>query len=216
MEKRIRTLWLASVVTLICAGCAVGQKYNLRVAQPELPVAGSGEVAVAVLDQRSHLLNGKDPAIAGIMRGGWGNPFYVTTASGKPLAEDMLDVLVRALERKGYSVTPVGVAANADTAPALGALRGLNKEKALLLAFERWSPDLGAGGRVGLQHRLVLSVLDRQGRIAATAVEEGHDDIGTIKGMSRVTERFEEYAVAAFKDKIEALFSRPEIVGAMR
>ena len=71
-------------------GCAIGNKYDYEVASIELPVVGTNEIGVAVVDRRPYVVSGdKQPDFVGLQRGGFGNPFDVTTKSGNPMAADM-------------------------------------------------------------------------------------------------------------------------------
>ena len=101
---------VARGLTLLCllglmSGCAVGNRYSYDSGELILPVNGSGEIGLLVLDQRTYVLSGdKDPSFVGLQRGGFGNPFDVKTQSGKPLAEEMQSRLARGLEAHGFSV----------------------------------------------------------------------------------------------------------------
>jgi hypothetical protein len=203
-------------LVLFMSGCAVGQKYNLMLADPKIQVSGNGTIAVAVQDQRPIIIEGKEPTIAGLIRGGWGLPFHTYTTSGNPLAIDMAETVKKSLEKTGFSVLTVVAVPAADNKPALEVLKQQQQKKSLLLTFSVWLPDLGSGGNLSLDHDLKLYVLGAQGQVLVETVSSGHEDIGKIGGFSGITERYEEYTVAAFKAKIEALFNRPGILEALR
>ena len=82
-----------SLLIMAVTGCAIGNQYDYRTANVSLPLTGDGVLGVGVLDNRSYVLSGeKEPNFVGLQRGGFANPFNVTTASGKPLTDDMSDV----------------------------------------------------------------------------------------------------------------------------
>ncbi len=67
----------------LCAGCAT---YNYHDVIPHLQATGSGQVVVVTHDQRPYVVSGgTDPALIGLLRSGFGIPYPVSTASGRPL-----------------------------------------------------------------------------------------------------------------------------------
>lgn len=67
---------------LACFLSACFPKYRYDRMNVALNRAGSGSVAIAVLDQRPYVRSGeKDPSFVGIMRGGYGNPFSLYTST---------------------------------------------------------------------------------------------------------------------------------------
>ena len=65
---------------LLIAGCAAGNQYDYSGSDLALPITGSGDIGVAVLDVRPYVLNGdKKPDFVGLQRGGFGNPFDVSS-----------------------------------------------------------------------------------------------------------------------------------------
>ena len=58
---------------------------------------------LAVQDFRPYVLNGdEEPGFVGLQRGGYGNPFDVTTLTGRPMTEDMAEAMVKGLSDVGY------------------------------------------------------------------------------------------------------------------
>lgn len=99
--KSFKAFTLVFLVFLV-SGCAIGNKYDYQNAELSLPVGGSGELGLAVVDNRSYVRNGdKAPNFIGSQRGGFGNPFDVTTASGRSLISDMEDALKSSLTNSG-------------------------------------------------------------------------------------------------------------------
>jgi hypothetical protein len=85
-----------------------------------------------------------------------------------------------------------------------------------MLTVKEWKPDLGSGGRLGLTYDLKMSPVNRNGIALASVEEEGHKQIGVIKGFSRIIERFEEYTATAFQQEIENMLNNPEIARHLR
>ncbi len=65
--------WLLLGSFLGLAACSYTMPYEGTMILPE---TGTGKVAVATVDERPYVLNGKNPpTYVGIIRGGFGNPF---------------------------------------------------------------------------------------------------------------------------------------------
>jgi len=102
-----------AILLLALGGCAVGNRYDYGSAISGLPVSGSGKLAVDVVDARPYVLSGeKKPDFVGLQRGGFGNPFDVRTASGRPLAVEMRESIASALQKQGYVVVSDAEAAS--------------------------------------------------------------------------------------------------------
>src|SRR5215467_405474 len=98
------------LISLFVASCAVGNKYDYRSTTLALPIkpVDNKTLILSVQDFRPYVLNNdKDPSFVGIQRGGYGNPFNVTTLSGRPMTEDMADAMVKGLTDVGYRVNYV-------------------------------------------------------------------------------------------------------------
>jgi hypothetical protein len=88
----------------LLGGCAVAQK--IRYHDAELTINASGNIMIAVtsLDGRPYIKKGgKDKTYIGTFRGGFGNPFDVSTESHKPLADDITSGICASLQKKGLT-----------------------------------------------------------------------------------------------------------------
>jgi hypothetical protein len=214
-SKLTRLVLLAGMACWI-GGCAVGQTYSVLNASPDLTMSGDAALAVGVQDQRDYIVSQRNqPQQAGIIRGGWGNPFYVTTTSGRPLAEDMCESICKALRRRGFQPVVVDTVPSEDKAAVVEKLKTTGTDRAVYLALREWKPDLGAGGNLGLTYDLILSVYAASGDLLAERGTAGHDDLGELKGMGFI-EVYEEKVSTAFARKTEALFNAPEILAALK
>src|SRR5262245_44940355 len=94
----------------LLAACAVGNKHSYHAEVAYVPETGSGPVSLATHDQRPYVISGKKaPEFVGVSRGGYGNPFDVTTENGRPLAEAMTQAVANTLSQKGFRSIPVTV-----------------------------------------------------------------------------------------------------------
>ena len=198
------------LVLFALTGCAVGNKYDYRMANAALPLAGSGDVGVAVVDNRSYVLSGdKEPEFIGLQRGGFGNPFDVTTASGQPLTDDLQAALQTALENSGYSVTPLSIG-SADATAISAAVADGGQPRNVVLTVTDWKTDVAMSVR--LIYDLVLRVFAEDGEILATSEARGDEKV-TGAGMASQNSKT---AAAAFETKIGRLFNNPDIIAALQ
>ena len=72
---------------LLLGGCALTEGYKYDAAPVSLgSLSAPGRISLAVLDARPYVASGNKPEkFAGLMRGGYGNPFDVSTANGNPV-----------------------------------------------------------------------------------------------------------------------------------
>jgi hypothetical protein len=155
---RIGVLAVLAALLLTLGGCAVGNRYDYGSSIRGLPVSGSGQIAVDVVDARPYVLNGeKSPDFVGLQRGGFGNPFDVRTASGKPLAAEMREAIRKALEQQGFAVMDGAAAA----------------PRKLELRVIEWQTDVMM--RMKTLYDLRLSVFDASGTLLAHSETKGED-----------------------------------------
>lgn len=168
----VRVVFLVAFVS----GCAVGNQYDYRMANLPMSVEGKSKVGVSVDDTRPYVVNGsKQPNFIGLQRGGFGNPFNVTTESGLPLAEDMQESLSKSLAARGFKVIPLSV----DNGDIAGVVQAAGKDGLLrvaVLEIKEWKSD--AMMRLTMHHDLVLSVYDAQGALLAETRSAKSDAIG--------------------------------------
>ena len=87
MKNRLKFAFVLAAM-FMATGC-IKYTYNLAKVKPEFHPAGNCSVAVASQDQRSYVISGKTkPQVVGVIRGAFGNPLYMTTATRRPLADE--------------------------------------------------------------------------------------------------------------------------------
>ncbi|MFA5631131.1 MAG: hypothetical protein WC997_06450 [Porticoccaceae bacterium] len=200
---------LAVLLLAITTGCAVGNKYDYSSVSVSLPLQGSGELGVAVVENRAYVVSGdKAPDFIGIQRGGFGNPFNVTTKSGKPLTEDMAASLGAALERSGFKVSALDVRSPDASVIAAAATRQ-GQQRNVILKVNEWKTDVMM--RIRLIYDLDLQITDGAGRTIASNRLQGDEVIGGggFEGQNAGS------ASSSFEAKIGRLFNKPEIFAAL-
>lgn len=134
MLARLTVLAMA----LMLSACAIGNEYDYNTATPGLAASGTNSVTVAISDQRPYVLSGdKSPAFVGLQRGGYGNPFDVTTTGEQPFATQFSGAVARALSAKGYQAVsqPVAPGTPADKVP-------FETDRLLYIAMREWKSDV--------------------------------------------------------------------------
>ncbi len=198
------------VVAALLGGCAVGQSISYADAPVAMQgVSSSGSVAVAVQDERPYVLSGnKSERFVGLMRGGFGNPFDVTTKSGAPLADDMRDAIGRALKAHGASVVPVSVAFRDSAVTAKRKLLDAKARRAILVTLREWKSDSMMA--TDIHYDATLAIFDESGNQLAMSTIRGMDNLGNLgitphEGVNREAGR-----------KIDRLFDDEKIIAALK
>ena len=184
---------LASLgVVAILGGCAFGQQYSYADAPVAMQgVSSTGTVALGVQDQRSYVLSGnKSERFVGLQRGGFGNPFDVTTA-GAPLAEEYRDAIARAMKARGVSVTPVTIPLRDTMSAAKQKVLDAKARRAALVTLREWKSDTMMN--TDLHYDVTLTIFDEAGKELAASSIKGSDNLGNLglvsakDGVSKVT-----------------------------
>jgi len=202
MKKFVSVL----AITLLLGACAIGNQYSYESPGMNLPAHGPGEIGLLVVDRRPYVLDGdKPPNFVGLQRGGYGNPFNVTTQSGKPMSVEMQVTLAHALERNDFVVKELSTASPDDSGIA-DAVRKTGASRNVVLILNEWKTDAMAS--FALSYDVELRILDWDGTALASAksaaVKEKMGAAGFESGNSIA-------ASQAFASKLNQLFSNPSI-----
>lgn len=206
--QSIRLLFV--LATLALSGCAVGNSVDFKSQATTTTMQTDKAVALAVQDQRSFILNGdKQPNFVGIRRGGFGNPFDVTTRSGASFASEVAGQVAQALTTAGAKVETVSVGPNADPQKAVDAVLGTKAERGVALLIKQWKSDLYANMEVDFDLR--LQVYDAEGKLLAEAKQAGNNRLGSVTFESELSKA----ASQSLKSKLEALLNDPAVMAAL-
>lgn len=159
------------------AGCAVGNKHSYHEASASIRVAQGASFAVAAQDERPYVLSGgKASNFVGVQRAGFGNPYNVTTQSGKPLADDIATSAAQSLSQSGAKVHPVLLAPRLTREQAISELMAVGADKLLLINFTELKSD--TYNNTAFHYRMSAYVCDAQGRVVAENTVSGRDHLG--------------------------------------
>ena len=196
---------------LFLGGCAIGVKHDYEQKGLDIGITTPATVAVGTLDKRTYVVNGeKAPNFVGISRGGFGNPFDVTTRSGMPLAGDISRAIAGSLKNRGVNAQTVELRPALTPEQARAAVGAAGAQRSVLLTLLEWKSDMMV--QVGLQYDLDLRVYDKDGKMLASRRQEGKENLGSggfePGGASLVLPRF--------RRMMELLFQEPDIVKALQ
>ena len=207
MHKLVLVLFLGVLVS----GCAIGNSYRYDLGDAAFTVKSDKTVAVSAVDLRPYVRpDDKTPDFVGLQRGGFGNPFDVTTRSGKPLAEDMATSIVKALNQANVRAFSVAVASGSGVSAAREQLLKADAERFALLLIREWKTNTYVNTE--LFNDITLQVLRDDGSQIAEKTLQGRETLGAtfVPADARV------HAEKAFKARLESVFNDPEIAGALR
>lgn len=200
-------------VCLFLGACAIGNKHEYSGQAPEVSVPSKNSVAIGVRDQRPYVVSGNKPGtFVGISRGGFGNTFDITTASGKPLAEDFRATIAQVFKRSGVSVKETAISPSEGDSGARQALITLGQVRSLLLTLTEWKSDTYMG--TSLEYDIRLVVFDSAGKALAEKTLKGSDNLGS--SLMNPPGHAKDVIPPAYRKKLEELLTSVEIRQALR
>jgi hypothetical protein len=201
----------AGLTVWFLGGCAMGVKHDYQ-GPLELGVSTSAPVVVATLDHRPYVMNGqKAPNFVGLSRGGFGNPFDVTTQSGKPLASDISSAIVASMKGKGVDARMVELKPGLSESQAISDLRTGGAPKSVLLTLREWKGDTMVN--VGFAYNMDLRVFDRSGNVLASKTQHGNENLGAGSPFSPGGG---DQVLPRYRRMMELLFRDPDVVKALQ
>jgi hypothetical protein len=211
---RVLQLFALTASLLTVTGCVIGAEYDYHTLRPQLQRATPSAcvIASAVQDQRVEIRTGdKEPDFVGLLRGGYGNPFDVGTASERPLAEDLSGVVGQALTRAGYRVHTVPLAPHVTREQAIDKLAQTGASCMLFVDYRSLKSDTFQN--TALIYDIEATVTNPAGRPLARARVEGRDNLGgsgwNPKGHAAAT------VPRAVEKLLQRLLDDPAIVRAL-
>ncbi|MGV8996465.1 MAG: hypothetical protein ACOH12_05915 [Parvibaculaceae bacterium] len=198
----------------LLAGCAVGNKIDYSQQYPAMaPITQGQTVTLGLQDMRPYVLSGdKDANFVGVQRGGYGNPFDVTTSSGRPLADDLLMTFSSALKRGGANVTSTTVAGSKSVAQAVEQLGKNGSNRVMLISFPEWKSDSFMNSWV--MYDVTAKVFDKGGKLLGEKHLQGKQSV--VAGAAYADNEAANTITDAFSVVIKDLMNAPEIVAALQ
>ncbi|MEX1152417.1 hypothetical protein [Parvibaculum sp.] len=184
--------------------CAAGNKidYSGRYSAAT-PVKPGTTIALGVQDLRSAVVSGeKSPDYVGKQRDGWGIPFDVRTGSGRPLADEVNDLIQNSLSRGGGTITPVGLAPTMGREQVQSALAAPGTDRQVYVSVREWRSD--SLMRTSIVYDITAQVFDRDGQPLAENRVQGDEAIDTAalyKGGQAIADVFQRAVDTMLRDE---------------
>jgi hypothetical protein len=189
----------------------MGVRHNYDQKALNLGITTSATVGVGTLDHRPYVINGqKAENFVGVSRGGFGNPFDVTTQSGRPLASDISSSIVSSMKIDGVDAKAVELRPALSVDEATTALSAAGAQKSVMITLLEWKGD--AMVNVGLNYDFLLRVFDKDGKLLTSKLQQGRENLGsadpfTPGGTSQILPRYRRMMKMLFResDVVKAL-----------
>ncbi|MBI5165918.1 MAG: hypothetical protein HY985_18710 [Magnetospirillum sp.] len=179
--------------------CAFGNTIDYKNAAPALTAGTAKTVAVAVTDQRPYVVAGSNtPQWVGMIRGGFGNPFGVHTASGDPFASDVAVAVAAGL--KAQNVRAVVASSDADR----------TADRILRVTIREWKSD--SMYNTSVLYDLGAEVTDASGKVLGRNDVKNYTVFNSFGSMLSTTL---DKVVVQFKAAVADLLNAPDIQRAL-
>lgn len=203
MKMKILLL-LITCISLV--GCAVGRKVDYAQSSLTLDYSNKKKLAVGAQDKRQYIVfEQKKENFVGLMRGGFGNPFDVTTSTNNAFADDVTSILIEAIRHSGGVAVPLSLAPNTSRADVIQKVKRSEAPNALILTIHEWKSDSTTSTNIYFD--LEMEVLDQNGVVQAKNRIQGVEQISGSFWAADPFEHVEKNAPKILKSKIEELFA---------
>ena len=176
-----RFFLLLSVALLASCGSnsAIDRTENYIYAWPNINYEMNEDITIGVIDHREYVTNDKvDPSYVGIMRGGYGNPWYMHTESGKPLADDISQAVVSGFLNSGIDAKNIRLNPKASIKDAASNLNSSDSSKKLLIIIGQWKSDTYKN--TNFYYQLTVKTYDQSGENIASYTAQSSDDGASV------------------------------------
>lgn len=171
----------------------------------KLTVPFEGPMAMAVLDARPDVVNGeRKETFVGFSRSLYGIPYPAHTQSKKPFAQDLSNLVNRALKLGKTPAEVVVVSPFTGRQTAVEALRKSGAERLILLEIRDWWSDTLV--HTDLHYDVALTILNAEGQELGSTSAVGHDELGKRKRPERRD------VTTATNNILETLFTAETVV----
>lgn len=212
MENKMK-FYILLVIMFVLGGC-IRYTYSLVKVTPELNPAGEGTIAIASQDIRPYIVSGeRKPQMVGVIRGTFGNPISMTTASRRPLADEMGEVISGALKKNGFQPILVTVGPTESEEQVQKKLMATGAKKLIHFQIMQWKSD--TWNNLRLESSLKLNVFNTGGKAMVKKELSGDENLGWVAGVNMV-KHTRTKVKEAFKARMEALFNAPEVLNALK
>ena len=205
---------LSSLILSLMFGCGWSswRKFDYLNTSPTISFSSERSIALAVHDQRPQVLSKKSlPQHVGVLRGGFGNPFKASTASGMPLSDEMLQSISSSLRNKGFSITQVKLTPWEKQEEALEKLKNTGAERIILITLKEWRSNTYQ--YTALYYDAELKVYDNKKEFLAKSRVSGDQNLGG--SVLDPPSSAKKNVPLSTKEKLSKLLNKPDVQNAL-
>jgi len=136
----------------------------------------------------------------------------VTTSSGRPLADDLLQAFTNTLRSAGTVVTGSTLSGTLSPEMAISTLAKSGTERILYISFKEWKSDSFANSWI--IYDVTAQIYDKNKKLLGSNHLQGKDAITSSAAMA--ANDANNSITTAFQLKIKELLSSPEIIAALQ
>jgi len=214
------TVAVIAMTAALLAGCVT--PIALDKESPDLSYKFAQPTAVAVIDDRDTLHDGKPPTFIGRAHSVFGipsdmetYPWLITdkTKRGQTLAQALEDRIVVGLNDEGWQVAPVVLDSLPEVPDAAAVLRTNGSQRLVVLTLKRWfvSVNLNWVGAFNFDWGYRLVVYDPQGKMLVDVADAGRDVVDM-----QASESPQNMIKMAFRARLIKILERPELMTALQ
>ncbi|USG62058.1 hypothetical protein NBZ79_03605 [Sneathiella marina] len=211
--KNLSKLGVLLAFGVLLSACAVGNKYDYKNQPIDLAASSDQKIGVSVVDQRIYIVSGeKTPDFVGLQRGGFGNPFDVSTKAGGPMADSFAFAIADGLKSRGIDAGVVIASPTSNRSEARGQVIAGDFSKYLIVYLSEWKSDTLVN--VKFIYDVTAEVLDKNGGVLAVNKLDNTEVLGGDFGNPPAFAK--ENIPIAFQRVMKDLISDPAILDALK
>ena len=172
--------FLLALTLLVALGaCKHSGTDEFVAVEPAQTVLGEHAISASVIDQRPYVVNGEESdRFIGMAVSPWGKNTEIKTESGRPLAVELIDELVDALDRRGIVAAGLPLPKGTPDAAALAAFQIHGTER--MVAVQIYELEVKTISRITARWHLEAFVYDRAGNLLARRATRGFEPVRRI------------------------------------
>jgi hypothetical protein len=225
-ERKHRSPGTASKAVLLIAastllaGCVT--PLPMEKTAPDLSYKGTRPIAIAVIDERSVLAEGKPPTYVGRAHGSFGIPFDLQvypaltadkTKKDQTLAQVLQERIAVGLNDEGWQLTPVALSKAPSQEEVASLLASNGSDRLIVLSLKTWFFSLNFSWVTAFNFDWAynLRILDAQGASLTEVTDSGRDVVD-----AKANDSWGNQVNLAYRERLIKIFERPEVKAALQ
>lgn len=185
---------------------------------PTISFSTNQSVAIAVIENRSYVLNGdKERYFSGLRRDSFGVPWSLPTHNKQPMSDLLQDRVLAGLKNQNVTVTPLKNASSATVNNISTWVAAGSSDKSLVLVLNEWKtnwiPDgyvLNVSHHIDFIYDVDIQIFDSKGKLISS--ENFHGEETENQDGMNIYAQFHKI----YKRKLETFINNPKISSALK